>query len=142
MHRGPAKSHMTTTSRLLLSVVVLALLMTGCATKREQHEVMRASLVAYEKALRWGNFDAAIGMHRVEGGVQTGGDNLSQIRVTRYEALNQKLNEDRTELRQTVIIKYYNTETLREKSIQTSQHWKLDKDSKRWHLLSDFPRFP
>ena len=42
---------------------------------------------------------------------------------------------------QTVSIRYYNTETSREKTLRVQQHWKYFEEEKRWFILSDPPDF-
>lgn len=129
--------------QLMLVYILLGLMLFGCATSADKRDMMKNRLVSYEKAMRWGSYDAALAMHRKESGAITAlPENMQYIRVTRYEVLNHRYNKDSMDIDQIVLIRYYNTETLREKSTQATQHWKYFEEEKNWYLLSEFPPFP
>jgi len=61
--------------------------------------------------------------------------------VTSYEILTRDLSEDNFQATQTVEIKYFYKDRLKEKSIIDRQLWEFDEASDAWRLKTGLPRF-
>ncbi len=95
----------------------------------------------YERAIRWGEYEAAIGLRRDSTVTHEHMDRLKAIRVTSYEAVNQTDSADRSETVIEVRISYYNEYTMKEKTIFDQQSWKYDPENKSWYITSPMPDF-
>lgn len=125
-----------------LLLMLLMLLLGGCATPADDMDLLNSTLSAYGSNIRWGQYDAAYDFHRWESGARPDVPaNLKNIRVTGYNVEKSKFDKDKMEMEQSVAIRYYNTETSRENSIRMQQHWQYSKEQKRWYLLSPPPAF-
>jgi hypothetical protein len=67
---------------------------------------------------------------------------MQNIRVTNYQSFGQKFNPKENTMKQTVTLRYYNTDDSRERSLKLQQEWKYFPDSERWYLVSDPVVFP
>ena len=133
----------TTTKRqrpwIQLTVAFLiALILGACSTTGDKMDDLNKALRGYEKAIRWGKYDAAYSFHKWPDGIQPSlPANMDNIRVTSYETVGEKFNEKEMIMKQTIKLRYYNTENLREKAMQLPQEWKFFPELKRWYLISD-----
>ncbi len=120
-----------------------ALLLSACATQGEMMDDLNKTLRGYEKAVRWANFDAAYSYHKwdadQEASIPT---NMENIRVTKYESSNQRFDQQKLVMKQTVTLHYYNTDDLRERRVKHRHEWKYFPENKRWYLISDPIVFP
>jgi hypothetical protein len=122
--------------RLTIALFIM-LLLGACATTADLMDNLNKSLRGYEKAIRWGQYEAAYSFHKWEAGAPPAlPKNIENFRVTKYETFGEKFNEKDMIMKQTVKLRYYNTETQREKSLQLPQEWEFDPKSKRWFLIS------
>jgi len=122
----------------LTVAIFIALLLGACATTGDKMDDLNKALRGYEKAIRWGKYDAAYSFHKWPDGVQaTLPANMETIRVTSYETVGEKFNEKQMIMKQTIKLRYYSTETLREKAMQLPQEWKYFPELKRWYLISE-----
>lgn len=139
---SPALTTTTTKKQLswtqLTVAIFITLLLGACATTGDKMDDLNKALRGYEKAIRWGKYDAAYSFHKWDKGVQpTIPANMENIRVTSYETVGEKFNEKLMIMKQTVKLRYYSTETLREKAMQLPQEWKYFPELKRWYLISE-----
>ena len=126
-----------------LSLALAALLLAACATKGDMMESLNTSLRSYEKAVRWAKFDAVYSFHKWEANQEpTLPANMGNIRVTNYESSEQKFDPKNQVMKQTVTLRYYNTDDLRERTIKFHHEWKFFPKTKHWYLISDPIRFP
>jgi hypothetical protein len=95
----------------------------------------------YERAIRWGEYEAAIGLRRDSTVTHEHMDRLKAIKVTSYEAVRQTDSADRSETVIEVRISYYNEYTMKEKTIFDLQSWKYDPEKKSWYITSPMPNF-
>jgi hypothetical protein len=127
--------------RLTITLLII-LLLGACATTADRMDNLNKSLRGYEKAIRWGHYETAYSFHKFkEGAPSSLPENIDNFRVTKYESFGQKLNEKDMIMKQKIKIRYYNTETQREKSLQHPQEWEFDPKSKRWFLISEPIKF-
>ncbi|MCF6338735.1 MAG: hypothetical protein L3J84_12440 [Gammaproteobacteria bacterium] len=120
-----------------------ALLLSACATQGEMMDDLNKTLRGYEKAVRWAKFDAAYSYHKRETDQEVSIPiNMENIRVTKYESSNQRFDQQKLVMKQTVTLHYYNTDDLRERSLKHRHEWKYFPENKRWYLISDPIVFP
>ncbi|HET8897808.1 MAG TPA: lipoprotein [Rhodanobacteraceae bacterium] len=129
--------------RRLLIALVIALLLSGCATNRIQKQLTQ-TLDGYGATLRWGDFESALQYLDPEvlkkeppSALQLA--RYKQVRVSQYEDSGPQAVSD-TEVRQRVVIGLINLHTQRERSIIDNQVWKYDATAERWWLESGLPK--
>ncbi len=120
-----------------------ALLLSACATQGEMMDDLNKTLRGYEKAVRWAKFDAVYSYHKRETDQEADiPANMENIRVTKYESSNQRFDQQKLVMKQTVTLHYYNTDDLRERRVKHRHEWKYFPENKRWYLISDPIVFP
>lgn len=125
-----------------LTISILTLLLTACATTADKMDKLERTVRGYEKALRWAKFDMAYSFVKWEEGEQPViPEHLKTIRLTNYRIANRKFDEDSMTAEQIVTIHYYNQSDLRERELEDHQKWKYFSDEKRWYLTSKPPAF-
>ncbi len=130
--------------KIVTGIVFCLLLITlgACATTYDKMDKLNMTLRAYEKALRWAKFDTAYSFHKWDANEQPSlPKHLKDIRLTNYSVSNQSFDEDSMTAKQTVTMRFYNQNNLRERSLETKQRWKYFPDKKRWYLMSEPPTF-
>jgi hypothetical protein len=130
--------------KILVGFAVFLLLITlgACATTYDKMDQLNMTLRGYEKALRWAKFDMAYSFHKWDASEQPNlPAHLKNIRLTSYSASNQSFDEANMTAKQTVTIRFYNQNNLRERSLENKQRWKYFPDKKRWYLISKPPTF-
>jgi len=126
-----------------LMLVLTALLLSSCATQRDIMDDLNKTLRGYEKAVRWGKFEAVYSYHKWEEDQEPEiPANMENIRVTKYEPSRQKFDKKNKIMKQMVTLKYYNTDDLRERSLKLRHKWEYFPKLKRWYLISDPIAFP
>ncbi len=95
----------------------------------------------YEKAIRWGEYEAANGYRRQSTGTPADMTHLKAVRVTSYETLRKIESADRSEVQIDVEIRYYNEFTMKEVTITDHQSWVYDPAGKSWYITSPMPAF-
>jgi len=110
----------------------------GCASLSDQMDRLNQSLLSYEKAIRWGEFDSAYAMHKEPPPVPAA---LKNVRVTRYEVKERNYDQTTQTARQTVMIQYYSLDTSREVTVEDRQEWEYLKEAQRWRRTDEPPRF-
>lgn len=132
-------------NRILLRVVaiVLVLVLSGCETLAAQRSPRDAMLYEYVSAVRWGDFDRAIGF--VSPGYLDAHP-VDSIYMERYKQFNVTGYDVRTsheptvgEFVQTVEIRMVNKHTQAEKMLVDHQTWAWDDEAGRWWLTSGLP---
>lgn len=133
------------TSPLLRPVVfILALLMAACGAVDTKRSPREETLYGYVSAVRWSDFDAAVGFIDP---LSLASDPISdidrerykQFQVTGYEVKSVK-QESPESFEQVVEIRVVNRNTLVEKVVTDRQRWRWDEEAKRWWLVSGLPR--
>lgn len=127
-------------------ILALALLLLhACATDvRSKADRLDASLLGYERAVRWGNMaeamqfldpasDAALSLKPLEL------ERWAQFDVKGYRKQTQALVDNEGVARQVVEIELLNRHTQTPKTVLDRQVWKLNKESGQWLLTSGLP---
>ena len=124
------------------TICLLLIMLSACASTYDKMDKLNSTLRGYEKALRWAKFEMAYSFHKWDTEEQPSiPEYLKNIRLTSYSASNQNFNEDKMTATQSVSIRYYNQNNLRERSLEDKQRWKYFSDKKRWYLISKPPTF-
>lgn len=117
-------------------------LMGGCATSVDRGYMLERTLIVYEKTIRWGNFEAALGF-RKPGSAATSlpRERGDRIKVGGYDVVNQNMSEDGMRMSQSVEISYYHSDSARLLKVVDRQEWEYDRERGQWYIASDLPRF-
>lgn len=130
-------------STRLLSTALLFLFVAACVGPSEEVKLFDRSIFAYEKALRWQDYDFVLSIHKSEHATLTPEKRkaLKQYRVTGYNVVYSKMENDQRHATQVIEIKYYNEayNVVRELTIQNE--WEFNVAEQRWYLTNPLPDF-
>lgn len=124
-------------------VVALALLLGACASVGDQRrlELFEKTARAYDRAIRWSDFQAAYSLTRPDPARPPDFARLKGIQVTSYEAVGALPSAGAMEVRQAVAIEYMRINDMRVRRIVDEQVWVYSETEKRWQLVSGLPDF-
>lgn len=124
-------------------VVALMVMIGACASMGEQRrlELFEKTARAYDKAIRWSDFEAAYGLTRPDPARAPDLARLKGIRVTSYEVLGAVPSAGAMEVRQAVAIEYTRTQDMRVRRIVDEQVWVYSELERRWRLTTGLPAF-
>lgn len=128
-------------TKYLVAVIVFV---AGCAGMSEQARLDRFDQTAraYERAIRWSDFQNAFAMLRTPPGSQAPDlGRLRDIRVTSYETRAVRPSPDGSTIEQLVEIRYVSVNSMVERSLTDLQQWVYAEDEKRWYLQGGLPAF-
>ncbi len=122
---------------LTMAMSILA----GCAGLSEQHLKFQQTNFAYERALRWGEYDKAFFLHKNEKEPLSEKERkrLMHYRISGYNVLRSQPNSDESRINQLIQIRYYNEDNAIERNMTFTLDWELDKHSGNGHINSPFP---
>lgn len=126
-----------------LVFLVFFFCLTGCATSADQMNALDMSMMHYEQALRWQDYDAVVSFHKNEYKTLTEQkrQRLRMFRVTGYNVISMKVAPDFKNATQIVEIKYYNTDYQIVRDMTLTNQWEYDSATKRWYLTNPLPDF-
>ncbi len=124
-------------------LVFLTLVMSACASVDGSKKTitMDTATRQYEKAIRWGEYEAADSFRKQSTGTLADMTHLKAVRVTSYETVRKIESADRSEVQIDVEIRYYNEYTMKEVTITDHQSWEYDPVGKTWYITSPMPAF-
>lgn len=133
--------------RLLRSVppIIALALLAGCANQeiRSKQTILNETLRAYAAAIRWGEYEQAVGF--IDPKIQAEHpvsslelERLKQVRVSNYDE-SQPVAVSPDEVRQVVRLDLLHVNTQVARSIVDRRVWKYDKAGKHWWLVSGLP---
>ena len=124
-------------------IFVALILTASCSSVPAEFEQLDRTMFAYERALRWQNYDTVIAFHKNEyqNLTQEKRKFLKKFRVTAYDEVYRKLENEGQSATQVVEIKYYNNEYAVIKNMTLKNQWTYDKTSGRWFLTNPLPAF-
>jgi hypothetical protein len=96
---------------------------------------------AYDKAIRWSDFQAAYSLTRPDPTRPPDFARLKGIQVTSYEAVGALPSASAMEVRQAVAIEYMRINDMRVRRIMDEQVWVYSEAEKRWQLTTGLPDF-
>jgi outer membrane lipoprotein-sorting protein len=122
---------------------LIALLVTGCAalTEKKKERTLEQAMMYYERAIRWVDFEAAARLQRGKGTAAGSAVPPGSIRVTAYRPVNSRVLADGNEVRITVQIDYYNSDTLKVVTLTDEQTWEYDPGETAWYITTPLPAF-
>lgn len=115
--------------------------MSGCATET-QNMRMDETMNLYASTIRWGDFQGAKHFFKSAGLYKDiDFDKLKSVKITAYDVKESLLFNNGNQLRQTVVIRYYNTDVGSEHQVIDHQVWDYNEDKEVWLLVSKMPVF-
>lgn len=124
------------------SLLLLALLLGGCAANSNREELFDSQTRAYGSTIRWGNYDVANAFRKqAEDTTRKQLAGLKKFHVTSYEVVGAHPSDDGNTMLLTVSIKYYRDDSMVERTLTDQQRWHYDAKDKRWLLLGPLPAF-
>ena len=123
--------------------VLLLLALAACGSMNTKRNPRDAMLYQYVSAIRWSDFDRAVGfidpkVLEAEPLDPIELERLKQYQVSGYEVRTSSEPAEH-EYEQVVEIRLVNRHTQAEKVILDRQHWRYDAETKRWWLVSGLP---
>ena len=124
-------------------LVFFVAIVSACASVEDSKKTITLDSATrqYERAIRWGEYEAAVSLRRDSTVTHADIDHLKTVKVTAYEQVRQTDSADRSETVIEVKISYYNEYTMKEKTIFDKQSWKYDPEKKSWYITSPMPDF-
>jgi hypothetical protein len=104
-------------------------------------ELFEKTARAYDKAIRWSDFQAAHGLTRPDPARPPDFARLKGIQVTSYEAVGAVPSAGAMEVRQAVAIEYMRINDMRVRRIVDEQVWIYSEAEGRWQLTTGLPDF-
>jgi hypothetical protein len=124
-------------------VFLLVPLLVACSGMNAKRSPRDAMLYEYVSAIRWSDFDRAIGFVEPEtleahpvGSIEM--ERYKQFQVTGYDVRTSSEPAE-GEYEQVVEIRMVNRHTQAEKALVDRQRWRWDAEDKRWWLVSGLP---
>ena len=98
---------------------------------------------AYEKAIRWSDFEGAVLYLNDTAKKKNPPDlkKLKHIKVIEYEVKKTPHTKDQLQIIQIVEIQYYRDDSNVVKTVTDNQFWEYDATLNKWYLLSGIPYF-
>ena len=132
--------------RQLITIIFLMVFSaSGCVTNQPSKTVTQLNdqVKLYGKLIRWRGYEQAASMIKKRSGTPEPLDRdlLKEIRVTKYEVLQIKVNEDQDEAVVVATISYYHERVNAVNTIEDVQVWWHDEEAGAWFLDGDLPRF-
>ena len=127
------------------AIALLVTAVAGCAsmTASSRTDKFEQTARAYERFMRWGEFQNAYALAGAPPGALPDFPRLQNIRVTSYELLGApQANADASQIAQVVEIRYVHLHQMSERRVVDRQQWTYAADNDRWKLQSPFPVFP
>ena len=124
---------------MLLGVAIIA----GCASNDRLRQ-MEAAMRAYDSAVRWGEFRAALGYidpeeHPDERELNFLLQRFEQVRVTGYRETARTPGPDENTVIRLLELRIANRHTAAERVVRDRQVWRYDPEAERWWQVSGLP---
>ncbi len=128
--------------KTLIISIITALSILGCATNSDRQFSLSQTLLTYEKAIRWGEFEQLLNFRKASEesdlALLGGYDN---IRVSGYKVKRRPPSSDKFQTNIDVEISYFKTHDNRINTIIDKQIWQYDEENNRWYITSPLPVF-
>jgi len=134
---------MNSRSLRVLAPVLALLLATACGSMGAQRNPRDQALYSYVSAVRWSDFNTALGFvdpetRRTQPMTDLEAERYKQFQVAGYEVKTaSEPGEGRYE--QVVELRLVNRNTQVERIVTDRQQWRFDPEAKRWWLVSGLP---
>jgi hypothetical protein len=127
----------------LPALLLIALMLSGCASLGAQRTPRDDMLYSYVSAVRWSDFDAALNFVDPEVRLANPISDLERERYKQYQVAGYDVKSGSEPgeglYEQVVEIRLVNRHTQTERVITDRQSWRYDPESKRWWLMSGLP---
>ena len=131
-----------TTVLVLGFLVFSSLQLSSCSFTPEAYDSLEKTLQAYERAIRWRNYNGAQAfLIHPEKISDFQLQRLINIRVTSYKTIQQIIAPDYSKAELIVDIRYYYDNSAVERVLTDRQTWLYEEDRNRWRLDTAFPDF-
>ena len=128
-----------------LTFLALLMVLTGCASmeKSQKTDSLKSESRQFAKALRWGDYEAAIIRTRLPEGekMDVDLDYLKNIRVTKAETSPPLMSDDLMEGEVILYLDYYHELRNSVNSMTVKQSWVYDEEQEQWYCETPFPDF-
>lgn len=129
--------------KAVLLLFLVAALLPGCAgmEKRDRISKLEKALQGYAAALRWARYSDAYDFIRARDGSSPDLDldGFDGYRVARMDIIRSDLNEDQTEAKTYVVVKYYKDTSGTIQEYKEVQDWWYSEEADLWFLEGDLP---
>lgn len=131
--------------RHLVAILMVSLLITsigGCKSYSDMKSAdqLDAAIKGYEAAMRWSDFSSALTYHKWPDGERVPlPEDFSDLRVMEYYVVYPPVTSSDESVQQMVEISYVNQNYQVLRKVSDRQIWSLDKDTKRWELITPIP---
>jgi hypothetical protein len=129
---------------LLLMLCMLNPGYANASSASKAQKVLDANLISYQLAVRWNDFEAAIGSLDPAIITEEGYSENIEAEFKNYQITGYNLKSvawpDALTYMQRVEIRYIDINTQIEKSVVDKQSWRYDAVAKRWWLTSGLPK--
>jgi len=127
---------------LLLFFIVSLFNLSSCTYTPEALDSLDKTLKAYERAIRWRNFEFARSLQVNPKEVSDfTRQRLKNIKVTSYKTISKTIAQDYSKTELIVDIRYYYDNSVVERVLTHRQTWIYDEQRNRWQLDGEFPIF-
>ena len=133
--------------KLNYSAWFLVLLILGCAslqTERDKMNLLDKTSRAYDRAIRWGEYEEAYAFKKPTGVDDELPDfeDYRQVRVTLLKVKSTVIDkESLSRAHRVVDIQYYRMTNITVKNLKNQQLWEYNEKENRWYLISAMPVF-
>lgn len=129
--------------RISIVLVLLTLLLTGCASDRRD-TALTTTLNAYANAMRWGDFQSALQfvdpeVLKAHPPTDLEMARYAQFKVSGYDDGQGPKPTSDTEVQQLVQVSLVNINTQAERTVLDRQTWHYDPVKNRWWLMTGLP---
>ncbi len=132
-------------ARIKPYLILLSLLLTGCASVSEMRRIDQFEQIArtYELAIRWSDFERASAFidDQENPALPAQIEHLKQYQVTSYEVKHFLPSADKSQVIVFADVQYFKKSGLIVKNYSHRQLWKYDLEKKNWFLTSGLPEF-
>jgi len=127
----------------LLILIVVGAVGVGCARVAENRKarLLESAVEGYRQALRWGDYDAALGFVSPEARADVDLAPLANVRVVRYDVARPLVMVATDRAEQVVHIGYVRLDRQRLETLTDRQEWRYDAARAAWWLHSALPGF-
>jgi hypothetical protein len=128
----------------VLPIVLLLTLFAGCGSMRSKSDLLDDTLLAYQRAVRWGKMQEAMSFLDPKALEENPVSKLTlqrfeQLQVIGYRVTGVPIADDKGFARQTVQIEFVNRHTQSPRTVIDQQVWQLEPETKKWQLTSGLP---
>ncbi len=130
--------------RRFMPIALLLTLIVGCASMRSKSDLLDETLLAYQRAVRWGQMQEAVGFLDPKYLEKNPVSELTlqrfaQLQVIGYRVTGVPVAGDDGFARQTVQIEFVNRHTQSPRTVIDQQVWQLEPETRKWQLTSGLP---